>query len=132
MAAPSIGWVRARWRKAAICSRETGSVGQKLLSLGGLHPNVIHAVRRRFTSVSCTDASSSTNQSRSPPVDSPRARTRNDAICSLVTGWSGQKRSLAGGLQPRAIPAWAILSISASKIDVSSSTNQLLSTGVGR
>ena len=52
------------------------------------------------------------------------ARLKNAAIWPLVTLSFGQNRSLSGGLQPRVIPAVPIRSISASKIDVSSSVNK--------
>src|SRR5690606_14411106 len=54
--------------------------------------------------------------------ESRRARTRNEAICSRVTGSLGQNRSLSGGLQPRVIPAAARALMSRSKIEPASSS----------
>lgn len=55
---------------------------------------------------------------------SPIALARNDAISSRRTGRSGQKWSLAGGLQPRVIPAAASRAASLSKSPPSSSVKR--------
>ena len=109
-------------KNAAICPLVTGSSGQKRSLTGGLHPLVIPDAASRSMSASNTDVSSSTNGSSSRS-DKSRALTKNAAICPLVTGSSGQKRSLAGGLHPLVTPVDASHSMSASKTDPSSSTN---------
>ena len=61
---------------------------------------------------------------RRPWTRYPSARCRKAAIWPLVTFDVGQKRSFTGGLQPLVTPAVASLSMSASKIESSSSTNR--------
>ena len=61
--------------------------------------------------IPCSDRSGPRSRRLDEPR-SPRARDRNAAIVWRVTGAVGQNRSLAGGLQPRVIPAAASFSMS--------------------
>src|SRR5690606_22906248 len=97
---------RALARNEAICPRVTGWVGQNRSFFGGLHPTVIPAAANASISAAWIDSAVSTNF----PPDAggrPKARTKKEAISWRVTGCFGQKRSLAGGLQPRVMPAAA-------------------------
>src|SRR5690606_9766242 len=88
---------------------------------GGLQPLVMPAAARASMSPENTESASSEN--RSGPGGSPRARARKAAISPRVTGSSGQKRSLRGGLHPRVMSAARIASMSSSWTEPSSSTN---------
>ena len=54
----------------------------------------------------------------------PRPRTRNAAIWPRVTGSDGQKRSLAGALQPLVMPAVASLSMSTANVPAVSTKSE--------
>jgi hypothetical protein len=106
----------ARVRNDAIWSLRTGSVGQKRFVS---QPSVIPAAARALISPTCTLGRRST---KGPDGSgwSPRARTRKDAICSLVTVSDGQYRF---GPQPCVTPISAIAWMSGSWTEPSSSVN---------
>src|SRR5690606_40910931 len=67
----------------------------------------------------------------SPDAARSSARARNAAICPRVTLASGQNRVLAGGLQPRVMPAEAMQLMSFSKVWPLSSSNDSTHSSFG-
>src|SRR5690606_35787357 len=112
----------ARCMKAAIWPRVTGWSGQKRSLSGGLQPRVMSAAARALMSAWKSGFWSSGIGSGA--CGSWRARRMKAAIWPRVTGWSGQKRSLSGGLQPRVMSAAARALMSAWKIEFWSSENR--------
>src|SRR5690606_5015856 len=94
---------------------------------GGLQPFVIPASASAAMSDANTWPSVSANDIA--PFGSPKARTRNAAICPRVTGSSGQNQSLAGGLQPFVIPASASAAMSDANTWPSVSANDIAPFG---
>jgi hypothetical protein len=78
---------------------------------GGLQPRVIPAEAMAAMSASKTWPTVSLKNMRDEG-SREKARFMKAAIWPLVTGSSGQKWSLSGGLQPRVIPDTAIHSMS--------------------
>src|SRR5690606_20794645 len=113
--------------KAAIWPRLIGWSGQNMSLAGGLQPRVTPDVPRMSIAHSWMLPSSSTNRSEPSPPVILKARTRNAAICALVSSSSGQNSSLVGGLQPRVMPAAARRLISSSKTTFSSSMKKFSS-----
>ena len=102
-------------RKAAICSRVTGSLGQNRSLAGGLQPRVMPARAMRRMSWWNGEFRGTSVKPGWLSLVRPSARVRKAAICSRVTRSLGQNRSLAGGLQPRVMPAAATQAMSRAK-----------------
>src|SRR5690606_21829667 len=79
------GKPRGRTKKAAISPRVTWASAQHRTLAGGLQPRVTPASARAATSAANKWPSVSANRGGDDGRGSPRARTRNAAICPRVT-----------------------------------------------